>query len=82
MVSHFKTNTDKRTEHSFNPRVQYVLLMSFSVAIGMAAAGGAFLFRWMIEIFQHLFWSGGYSFLDMATNSPWWLILFLPCAGG
>ncbi|WP_320009143.1 chloride channel protein [Maridesulfovibrio sp.] len=82
MVSHSVTKTDKRTGHSFNPRVQYVLLMSFSVAIGMAAAGGAFLFRWMIENFQHLFWSGGPSFLDMAVSSPWWLTLLLPCAGG
>lgn len=82
MVSRPTDSPQKRTGHSFNPRVQYVLLMSFSVAIGMAAAGGAFLFRWMIETFQHLFWSGGYSFLDMAANSAWWLVLFLPCLGG
>ncbi len=82
MVSPVESKKTKRTEASFNPRVQYVLLMSFSVAIGMAAAGGAFLFRWLIENFQDIFWSGGHSFLDMAANSPWWLVLFLPCIGG
>ncbi|ACS79231.1 chloride channel protein [Maridesulfovibrio salexigens] len=82
MVSPSDSKTKKRTGTSFNPRVQYVLLMSFSVAIGMAAAGGAFLFRWLIENFQHFFWASGNSFLDMAANSPWWLVLFLPCIGG
>lgn len=82
MVSQSDSETQKRTKPSFNPRVQYVLLMSFSVAIGMAAAGGAFFFRWLIEHFQHMFWAEGNSFLDMAANSPWWLVLFLPCIGG
>ncbi|WP_415714671.1 chloride channel protein [Maridesulfovibrio sp.] len=82
MVSPSKPKTKERTGASFNPRVQYVLLMSFSVAIGLSAAGGAFLFRWLIENFQELFWAQGNSFLDMAANSPWWLVLFLPCIGG
>ncbi|MFW5497927.1 MULTISPECIES: chloride channel protein [unclassified Maridesulfovibrio] len=82
MVSLSDSKTKKRTGNSINPRVQYVLLMFFSVAIGMAAASGAFLFRWLIENFQHLFWASGNSFLDMAANSPWWLVLFLPCIGG
>ncbi|WP_319761406.1 chloride channel protein [Maridesulfovibrio sp.] len=81
MVSTPETKKE-RTGISINPRIQYVLLMAFSVAIGLAAAGGAFLFRWLIENFQLIFWADGHSFLDMIANSPWWLVLLLPCVGG
>jgi|GEM_PF-4815575 CIC family chloride channel protein len=81
MVSTPETKKE-RTGISINPRIQYVLLMAFSVAIGLAAAGGAFLFRWLIENFQLIFWADGRSFLDMIANSPWWLVLLLPCVGG
>ncbi|WP_245549606.1 chloride channel protein [Maridesulfovibrio hydrothermalis] len=56
--------------------------MSFSVAIGVAAALGAFFFRWLTELFQTTFWRSGHNFLDSVANSEWWLVLFLPCAGG
>ncbi len=82
MVAPYKQHNRKRTESSFDPRVQYVLLMSFSVAIGIAAALGAFFFRWLIEFFQKSLWAKGNSFLDSVAHSPWWLVLLLPCAGG
>ncbi|WP_432735546.1 chloride channel protein [Maridesulfovibrio sp. FT414] len=72
----------KHVEPAINPRVQYVLLMFFSVAIGVAAAMGAFFFRWMIQLFQNSFWPAGSSFLDRVSDSPWWLVLLLPCLGG
>ncbi|MBI9110954.1 chloride channel protein [Maridesulfovibrio ferrireducens] len=76
-------NNGKRPESRFNsPRTQYLLLMTFSVVIGLAAAMGAFFFRWLIELFQSTFWNKGHNFLESVTNSPWWLIMLLPCAGG
>ncbi|WP_320169226.1 chloride channel protein [Maridesulfovibrio sp.] len=79
------TSSEKNSIHhepAINPRVQYVLLMFFSVAIGVAAAMGAFVFRWLIEQFQTLFWAEGSTFLDRVGDSPWWLVLLLPCLGG
>ena len=77
-----KMKNEEHIEPAVNPRVQYVLLMFFSVAIGIAAAMGAFFFRWLIELFQTAFWVKGNSFLDQVAGSPWWLVLLLPCAGG
>lgn len=82
MAVPYSTRNQHRTEPAVNPRVQYVLLMFFSVAIGMTAAMGAFFFRWLIELFQKFFWAEGNNFLDQVAASPWWLILLLPTAGG
>lgn len=82
MVAPHENPRKDEGEPSVNPRVQYVLLMSFSVAIGVAAALGAFFFRWLIELFQTSFWYQGHGFLDSVVNSPWWLTLLLPCFGG
>lgn len=82
MVATHNKLESKRIAPSVNPRVQYVLLMFFSVAIGIAAALGAFLFRWLIELFQSSFWVEGNGFLDSVAHSPWWLVLLLPCLGG
>lgn len=82
MVGPTDIQDKKRIEPAINQRVQYVLLMCFSVAIGIAAAMGAFFFRWLIELFQSTFWVQGNSFLDQVAASPWWLVLLLPCGGG
>ena len=82
MVASRTTHENKRIEPSVNPRVQYVLLMAISIAIGIAAALGAFFFRWLIESFQNAFWLSGNNFLDSVAKSPRWLVPLLPCVGG
>ena len=78
-----QSSNEKKSESKLDsPRTQYLLLMTFSVVIGLVAALGAFFFRWLIEIFQSAFWVNGSNFLERAANSPWWLVLLLPCAGG
>jgi CIC family chloride channel protein len=56
--------------------------LGFSVAIGILAAIGALFFRSLIEIFQNLFWASGSTFLEKLINSPWWLKILVPVAGG
>ncbi|WP_245577068.1 chloride channel protein [Maridesulfovibrio zosterae] len=56
--------------------------MAISITIGIAAALGAFFFRWLIEFFQDAFWLSGNNFLDSVAKSPQWLVLLLPCVGG
>ncbi|MFO8033004.1 MAG: chloride channel protein [Desulfohalobiaceae bacterium] len=57
-------------------------LLGFALAIGFLAAIGALIFRFMIELFQYLFWASGETFLDQVSASPWWLTLSLPALGG
>lgn len=40
------------------------------------------MFRSLIELFQHLFWSSGNTFADKILNTPWYFILLIPMAGG
>lgn len=54
----------------------------FSVIIGVLAAVGALFFRTLIEIFQGLFWASGTTYLQRLINSPWWLKILVPTAGG
>lgn len=56
--------------------------LCFSVAIGILAAIGALFFRTLIEVFQGLFWHSGTTFLDRLIESPWWIKLIVPTAGG
>ncbi|WP_084153996.1 chloride channel protein [Maridesulfovibrio frigidus] len=76
------SNGKKSSPKLSSARVQYLLLMTFSIVIGLVAAMGAFLFRGMIELFQTTFWSEGHGLIESIANSPWWLVVFLPCAGG
>lgn len=65
-------------------------LLLFSMAIGVLGAMGALLFRTMIELFQWLFWGAlpglhydiSSTFLDKVMDSPWWLVVCAPAAGG
>ncbi len=54
----------------------------FSVCIGILAAIGALFFRTLIEVFQGLFWASGTTYLQKLLNSPWWLKILVPTAGG
>ncbi len=63
-------------------RVQDLSLLSFAIGIGVLAAGGALLFRTLIELFQGLFWFQGHSFMDQVANTPWWLVVSIPVLGG
>ena len=57
-------------------------LLVLAVTIGLLSAGGAVTFRWMIDIFQNLFWGPGSDFVRKVTGSPWYLTLLVPAAGG
>ena len=61
---------------------QSLTLLVFSVVIGLLSAGGALLFRTLIEFFQFLFWATGPDFTDKISHTPWYLILLIPTAGG
>lgn len=54
----------------------------YSVIIGVLAAFGALFFRSLIDIFQGLFWASGDTYLQRLINSPWWLKILVPVAGG
>ena len=57
-------------------------LLGFSIVIGLLAAVGALVFRFLIELFQTLFWAEGATLVEQAANTPWWLILGIPATGG
>jgi len=63
-------------------RIQDLSLLGFAIGIGVLAAGGALLFRTLIEVFQGLFWFHGTSFMDQVANTPWWLVVSIPALGG
>ncbi|MFP4070707.1 MAG: chloride channel protein [Desulfovibrionales bacterium] len=63
-------------------RIQDVVFLAFPVIIGLVSAMGALLFRTLIELFQTLFWSPGTSFLDQVMQTPAWLVIAIPVAGG
>ena len=57
-------------------------LLLFSIVIGLLSAIGALFFRTLIEFFQDIFWAEGTTFLDKIIQSPWWLKILIPTAGG
>ena len=61
---------------------QNLKLLVLSVTIGLLSAAGAITFRWMIDIFQHLFWAPGSDFVQRIVHSPWYITLLIPAAGG
>ncbi len=63
-------------------RIQELHFLAFSVSIGILAACGAVLFRFLIEFFQQLFWGTGATFLDKVATAPWWFVLLIPVTGG
>lgn len=71
-------------------RLHQPSMLLFSVSIGVVGALGAFFFRFLIEIFQWLFWgplsgsgwTGGTGFASQVAVSPWWLVLSAPAAAG
>jgi CIC family chloride channel protein len=54
----------------------------YSLLIGVLAAIGALFFRSLIDFFQGLFWASGHTYLQKLINSPWWLKVLVPAAGG
>ena len=67
---------------SVKPRpLSYIAMLLFSVLIGLAAGGGALLFRWLIEFFQGLFWGPG-PFLEQVAASPVWWRALAPASAG
>lgn len=64
------------------PQVKHFYFLVFSLSIGVLAAGGALLFRTLIEIFQHYLWPSGTTYLDQVVNSPWWLRVLVPTTAG
>ena len=61
---------------------QDILALFFAILIGALAGLGALAFRGYIAVGQWFLWPSGRQFLDQVERSPWWLLLFLPAAGG
>jgi CIC family chloride channel protein len=75
----------------------HVFMVLVAVACGVAGAAGAVLFRFLIRLFQGLFWEGSagvgqvleagllaepHDPLAVASALPWWLCVLIPAAGG
>jgi CIC family chloride channel protein len=61
---------------------QEILFLLFSLLIGCLAAGGALVFRALIELGQWLLWPQGLNFLQKVVEAPWWWRLLLPTLAG
>jgi CIC family chloride channel protein len=61
---------------------QEILFLLFCLLIGCLAAGGALLFRAMIELGQWLLWPQGFNFFQQVLQAPWWWKLLLPTLAG
>jgi CIC family chloride channel protein len=61
---------------------QEILFLFFCLLIGCLAAGGALLFRALIELGQWLLWPQGANFLQKVLQAPWWLKILLPTLAG
>lgn len=80
LVSMAKTKSPKGWRHA---RLSYIGLLFLAVLVGALAAGGAFIFRELIVLFQDLFWNTqGTNFLQSVSDAPWWLVLLIPTAAG
>ncbi len=62
-------------------RLRYMGLLLLSLLVGVLGAGGAFIFRELVLIFQELFWSSG-EFLEQVRAAPWWLVVGAPTVAG
>jgi CIC family chloride channel protein len=61
---------------------QEIFFLLFCLLIGCLAAGGALLFRALIELGQWLLWPQGLNFFQKVLQAPWWLKLLLPTLAG
>ena len=61
---------------------QEILFLLFCLLIGCLAAGGALLFRAMIEVGQWLLWPQGSTFFQKVLQAPWWWKILLPTLAG
>jgi CIC family chloride channel protein len=66
----------------FTETTQEIFFLLFCLLIGCLAAGGALLFRGLIELGQWLLWPPGSNFLQKVMEAPWWLKLLLPTLAG
>jgi CIC family chloride channel protein len=64
------------------PHISEVLLLLFSIIVGVLAGLGALAFMGLIAIGQWAFWPAGANFLIQVTQAPWWLRLAAPVLGG
>ncbi len=64
----------KKTEHTF--------MIIVAVIIGALAGFGAIAIRTMIEIISEFSFYGGGTLLENIINSPWYIKILLPAAGG
>ena len=54
-------------------------LFLFSIAVGVCAGFGAIFFRWLIDSFQYLFFTGGKNALSFMGS---YYVIFIPALGG
>lgn len=78
----FKTRIYQINQLETGSKSIKLYLLPISVLIGVLAATGALFFRYLIKIFQDMFWTSGNSFIESVVNSPWWLIILIPTCGG
>ena len=64
----------KTTEHTF------VILVA--VCIGLSAGFGAIGVRFLIRLFQRIFFGPGLNVLELARGLPWYARILVPAAGG
>jgi CIC family chloride channel protein len=53
-----------------------------AVIVGLAGGFGAVGFRHLINFIQALFFGGGGNLLELAVSKPWYLVFWVPAAGG
>lgn len=63
-------------------RSEQVFTLLVACLIGVAAAGGAMLFKWLIHVMSFLFWGEGEPTVSFLRELPWYMRLLLPIAGG
>jgi len=57
-------------------------ILIVAIVVGIVGGYGAVGFRYLIRLFQSLFFKGGGELLEILHNLPWYRVLLAPAAGG
>lgn len=76
-ISHRKAGLPAILGKLRSNEIAYGLILS--ILVGVIAGLGAVVFRWLIGVFQSLFFGGGASILSFLGQ---YYIIFIPAAGG
>lgn len=61
---------------------EYIYLSILATIIGILAGFGAIVFKYMVEVFQWLFFGGGGELFILLGETPWYKKLIIPGLGG